>query len=83
MQDRDVLVSVLLRGTAASSVASAHQISDLLVPAPGGQQIPLSELATIKESTGASFIYRENNSRYIGIQFSVEGRDLETIVKSG
>jgi cobalt-zinc-cadmium resistance protein CzcA len=27
-------------------------------------------------SSGASFIYRENNSRYIGVQFSVEGRDL-------
>jgi heavy metal efflux system protein len=63
--------------------SGARQIGDLLVPAPAGQQIPLSELATIKESTGASFIYRENNSRYIGIQFSVEGRDLESVVKSG
>jgi heavy metal efflux system protein len=63
--------------------SSAHDIGDLLVPAPGGQQIPLSELATIHESTGASFIYRENNSRYIGVQFSAEGRDLEGIVKAG
>src|SRR5712691_5706442 len=63
--------------------SSARDIGDLLVPAPAGQQIPLSELASIKENTGASFIYRENNSRYIGIQFSVEGRDLESIVKSG
>jgi cobalt-zinc-cadmium resistance protein CzcA len=63
--------------------SSARQIGDLLVPAPAGQQIPLSELATIKESTGASFIYRENNSRYIGIQFSINGRDLEGIVHAG
>jgi cobalt-zinc-cadmium resistance protein CzcA len=63
--------------------SSAAQISNLLVPAPGGQQIPLSELATIKETTGASFIYRENNSRYIGIQFSIQGRDLESIVQAG
>lgn len=63
--------------------SSARDIGDLLVPAPGGQQIPLSELASIKESTGASFIYRENNSRYIGIQFSVEGRNLEGIVNAG
>jgi cobalt-zinc-cadmium resistance protein CzcA len=63
--------------------SSAREIANLLVPTPGGQQIPLSELATIKESSGASFIYRENNSRYIGIQFSVTGRDLEGIVKSG
>jgi cobalt-zinc-cadmium resistance protein CzcA len=63
--------------------SSAHDIGDLLVPAPGGQQIPLSELASIKESSGASFIYRENNSRYIGIQFSVEGRNLEGTVNAG
>ncbi|HEV2197293.1 MAG TPA: CusA/CzcA family heavy metal efflux RND transporter [Candidatus Acidoferrum sp.] len=63
--------------------SSARQIGDLLVPAPGGQQIPLAELATIKESSGASFIYRENNSRYIGIQFSIEGRNLEGTVEAG
>jgi heavy metal efflux system protein len=63
--------------------SNSHDIGDLLVPAPAGQQIPLSELATIKESTGASFIYRENNSRYIGIQFSIEGRNLEGIVNAG
>jgi heavy metal efflux system protein len=63
--------------------SSARDIGDLLVPAPGGQQIPLSELASIKENTGASFIYRENNSRYIGIQFSIEGRNLEGIVNAG
>ncbi|MGC1416545.1 MAG: efflux RND transporter permease subunit [Candidatus Acidiferrum sp.] len=63
--------------------SSARDIGDLLVPAPAGQQIPLSELATIKETSGASFIYRENNSRYIGIQFSVEGRDLEGVVNAG
>jgi heavy metal efflux system protein len=63
--------------------SNAVEISNLLVPAPAGQQIPLSQLAAIKESTGASFIYRENNSRYIGIQFSVTGRDLEGIVQAG
>src|SRR6516225_8268210 len=63
--------------------SGAREIANLLVPAPAGQQIPLSELANIKESTGASFIYRENDSRYIGIQFSTTGRDLEGIVKAG
>jgi heavy metal efflux system protein len=63
--------------------SDAREIGNLLVPAPAGQQIPLSELASIKESTGASFIYRESNSRYIGIQFSIEGRNLEGIVNSG
>jgi heavy metal efflux system protein len=63
--------------------SNAGQIANLLVPTPNGQQIPLSQLADIKESSGASFIYRENNSRYIGIQFSVTGRDLEGIVQRG
>jgi heavy metal efflux system protein len=63
--------------------SDAREIGNLLVPAPAGQQIPLSELASIKESNGASFIYRENNSRYIGIQYSIEGRDLEGLVKTG
>ena len=32
-------------------------------------------------ASGASFIYRQNNSRYIGVQFSVEGRDLAGAVE--
>ena len=53
-----------------------EEIGDIPVATPGGQQIPLKELASIKVANGASFIYRENNSRYIGVQFSVSGRDL-------
>jgi cobalt-zinc-cadmium resistance protein CzcA len=53
------------------------------VRAPAGQQIPISELANISETSGASFIYRENNSRYIRLQFSVVGRDLEGVINAG
>jgi cobalt-zinc-cadmium resistance protein CzcA len=62
--------------------SDAREIGNLLVPAPGGQQIPLSQVANIQQGNGASFIYRENNSRYIGIQFSVEGRDLAGAVNA-
>ncbi len=62
---------------------SPQQIGNLLVGTPAGQQIPISSLTDIQEATGASFIYRENNSRYIGVQFSIEGRDLENTVKDG
>jgi heavy metal efflux system protein len=62
---------------------NAQQIGNLLVGTPSGQQIPLSELSNIREAGGASFIYRENNSRYIGVQFSIEGRDLQTAVRNG
>jgi cobalt-zinc-cadmium resistance protein CzcA len=63
--------------------STAHDIGDLLVPSPAGQAIPLSELATIREASGASFIYREDNSRYIGIQFSIVGRNLEGVINEG
>ncbi len=63
--------------------SSAHEIGQLLVGTPDGKQIPLSELATIKQGNGASFIYRENNSRYIGVQYSIENRDLERAVRDG
>ena len=53
-----------------------QEIGNILVATPGGQQIPLREFADINVTNGASFIYREDNSRYIGVQFSVEGRDL-------
>ena len=53
-----------------------EQIGEIPVATPGGQQIPLKELADISIANGASFIYRENGSRYIGVQFSVSGRDL-------
>jgi cobalt-zinc-cadmium resistance protein CzcA len=56
--------------------SSQKAIADLLVPTPSGQQVPISELANVHQGNGASFIYRENNSRYIGVQFSIEGRDL-------
>ena len=46
-----------------------------------GMRIPLSQLATIEpHRTGASYIYRENNRRYIPIKFSVQGRDLASTI---
>lgn len=58
-----------------------EEIGNILVATPAGQQIPLKELADIQVINGASFIYRQDNSRYIGVQFSVEGRDLAGAVE--
>jgi len=60
-----------------------EEIGNILVPTPGGQQIPLKEFADIRVMNGASFIYRQDNSRYIGVQFSVAGRDLAGAVEDG
>ena len=57
------------------------EIGRILVATPGGQQIPLKEFADIKVANGASFIYRQDNSRFIGVQFSVADRDLAGAVE--
>jgi cobalt-zinc-cadmium resistance protein CzcA len=56
--------------------STPEQIGNILVSTPDGSQIPLREFADLQITNGASFIYREDNSRYIGVQFSVKGRDL-------
>jgi cobalt-zinc-cadmium resistance protein CzcA len=58
-----------------------QEIGNIPVATSGGQQIPLKQLADVEETNGASFIYREDNSRYIGVQFSVAGRDLAGAVQ--
>ena len=61
--------------------ATPETIGNILVATPDGQQVPLKDLATIQVSSGASFIYRQDNSRFIGVQYSVEGRDLASAVQ--
>ncbi len=44
-------------------------------------RIPLSQLAKIEpHESGASYIYRENNRRFIPIKFSVKNRDLASAI---
>jgi cobalt-zinc-cadmium resistance protein CzcA len=47
----------------------------------GNAYIPLSELASITLDTGASYIFRERNQRFVPIKFSVRGRDLAGAVE--
>jgi cobalt-zinc-cadmium resistance protein CzcA len=61
--------------------STPEQIGNILVATPSGSQVPLREIAKIDQADGASMIYRQNNSRFIGIQYSVEGRDLASAVQ--
>ncbi|MDV2987584.1 UNVERIFIED_CONTAM: CusA/CzcA family heavy metal efflux RND transporter [Methylobacteriaceae bacterium AG10] len=60
--------------------SSLDTIRSITVGAPnpngGVVQVPLSEIATVAMVSGAAFIYRENQERYIPVKFSVRGRDL-------
>ncbi|MGO3655273.1 MAG: efflux RND transporter permease subunit, partial [Sphingobacterium sp.] len=57
-----------------------EKIKNILIPTSNGQAIPLQEIATVDYHTGPAFIYREGNSRYIGVGFNIEGRDLGSTI---
>jgi len=43
---------------------------------PSGARVSLTQLSRVETRDGASEIYREENSRYLAIKYSVRGRDL-------
>jgi cobalt-zinc-cadmium resistance protein CzcA len=63
---------------------SLDSIKHIMIGAPnpngGVVQIPLTDVADVHLTSGAAFIYRENQERYIPVKFSVRGRDLGTTV---
>jgi cobalt-zinc-cadmium resistance protein CzcA len=63
---------------------SAEAIENLRIGVQGTNgitQIPLSEVATIKLVSGAAYIYREQQERYLPIKFSVRERDLGSAIQ--
>jgi heavy metal efflux system protein len=58
-----------------------EDIANIRILAPSGERVSLGELTDIKVGDGASMIYREANSRYIAIKYSVRGRDLGSTVE--
>src|ERR1700730_14031970 len=51
-------------------------IENIRLMAPSGSRVALDQLTKVEVRDGASEIYREENSRYVAIKFSVRGRDL-------
>jgi len=49
--------------------------------APSGERVSLAQLTNTRVEDGASEIYRESNSRYIAIKYSIRGRDLGSAVE--
>jgi len=56
-------------------------IEEIRLLAPTGERVSLAQLCKVEEREGGSEIYREGNSRYIAIKYSVRGRDLGSAVK--
>ncbi len=59
---------------------TVEDVANIRILAPSGERVSLAQLCQIKLEDGASSIYREGNSRYIAIKYSVRGRDLGSTV---
>jgi cobalt-zinc-cadmium resistance protein CzcA len=51
-------------------------IENIRLLSPSGARVSLAQLSKVETRDGASEIYREANSRYVAIKYSVRGRDL-------
>src|SRR5579864_7583860 len=60
---------------------TVEEIGNIRILAPSGERVALSQVTHISLDDGASTIYREGNSRYIAIKYSVRGRDLGSTVR--
>lgn len=57
-----------------------QDLLNLKVPTIHGAKIPMKEFCTVRKITGPAFIYRDNTKRFIGVKFSVRGRDLGSTI---
>jgi len=79
--DRHFPMMVRLAAPFRQNLDSIRRIP-IAAPSAGGGviQIPLEDVASVGLVSGAAFIYREQQQRYVPIKFSVRGRDLGSAV---
>jgi len=56
-------------------------IENIRLLSPTGERVSLAQLTKVEVRDGAYDIYREGNTRYVAVTFSVRGRDLGTTVE--
>ena len=80
--DRHFPIIVRLAPEYRKSAEAIHNLR-IGVAGQGGTitQIPLSEVASINLISGAAYIYREGQERYLPIKFSVRNRDLGSAIQ--
>jgi cobalt-zinc-cadmium resistance protein CzcA len=83
-------VSQVLQGEQRYDVVVRYQqpyrntskaIQNIRLLSPSGERVSLSQLTKVEVRDGAYDIYREGNTRYLSVTFSVRGRDLGTTVE--
>lgn len=58
-----------------------EKIANLMLTSQTGAKIPLSQVATVKTSTGESTITREMNKRHLTVKLNLRGNDLTDFLK--
>jgi len=61
--------------------ADITDVSNLFIPLPNGQQVPLSQVATVDYEQGPVQVTREDGKRRITIGLNVRGRDIKSVVE--
>jgi cobalt-zinc-cadmium resistance protein CzcA len=83
-------VSQVLQGERRFDLVARYQapwrdtkeaIENIRLVSPSGERVSLDQLCTVEVRDGASEIYREENSRYVAIKYSVPVRDLGSTVE--
>ncbi len=83
-------VSQVLQGEQRYDLVARYQapwrdtqeaIENIRLVAPSGERVSLAQLCDVQVQDGASEIYREENSRYVALKYSVPVRDLGSTVE--
>jgi len=83
-------VSQVLQGEAVYNLTVRYQqryrdtqeaIQNIRLLSPSGERVSLAQLTKVQVRDGAYDIYREKNSRYVALRFSVRDRDLGSTVQ--
>ncbi|MBO9585075.1 MAG: efflux RND transporter permease subunit [Flavobacterium sp.] len=56
-------------------------VSNLFIPLPSGQQVPLSQVASVEYEQGPVQVIREDGKRRITVGLNVRGRDIKSVVE--
>ncbi|KAF2326397.1 efflux RND transporter permease subunit [Flavobacterium ginsenosidimutans] len=56
-------------------------VSNLFIPLPNGQQVPLSQVASVEYEQGPVQVIREDGKRRITVGLNVRGRDIQSVVE--
>jgi cobalt-zinc-cadmium resistance protein CzcA len=66
---------------AAPFRSTMEAVENIRLVAPSGERVALSQICSVHVLDGASEIYREANSRYVALKYSIVGRDLGSAVE--